>query len=79
MPDGFKQRRNFRHETARLDNSWLSTLVDTMNAVSEPQTSRRTCDSRVINAFKAKLERPASVSRARRETIRAHSDLTPIF
>ena len=71
MSDRLNQHRNVRH-----DSSWLSMLVDTMNAVSEPQAVRRACDSRVVDALKAKLERPASASR---EVMRRRSDLTPIF
>jgi len=71
MADGFKQLQN-----GRQDNSWLSMLVDTMNAVSEPQAVRCPCDSWVVDALKAKLERPASANRIAKRHL---ADLTPTF
>ncbi len=61
MSDSFNQHYDRRDDCR--DDSWLSMLVDTMNAVSEPQAARRMCDSGVIDALKAKLERPASANR----------------
>ena len=55
----------------RNDPSWLTMLVETMNAVSEPEEAHCACDSKVIDALKAKLQRPAAV--------RHPSDLTPNF
>lgn len=55
----------------RNDPSWLTMLVETMNAVSEQDAQPCACDSKVIDALKAKLERPALV--------RHPSDLTPNF
>ena len=71
MSDGLKHQQN-----GQQDPSWLSMLVDTMNAVSEPQAVRRTCDSKLIDALKAKLERPVPTNR---RTMRHRSDLTPTF
>lgn len=66
MADRLQQQRNRRN-----DPSWLTMLVETMNAVSEPEAADCACDSKVRDALKAKLERPAAV--------RHPSDLTPNF
>ncbi|OQW54004.1 MAG: hypothetical protein A4S14_00755 [Proteobacteria bacterium SG_bin9] len=55
----------------RNDPYWLTMLVETMNAVSDQETKHCACDGKVIDALKAKLQRPALV--------RHPSDLTPNF
>ncbi len=45
--------------SAKRQRSWLSMLIDTMEAISRPELRAVPCDDRLLAAVRAQLARPA--------------------
>jgi hypothetical protein len=52
-----QQTQRWRSGNGEMD--WLSTLVSTMEMLSDPELGARPCDPAVLAAVKAHLARPA--------------------
>ena len=50
--------------SASSQRSWLSKLIDTMEAISRPELRAVPCDDRLLATVRAQLFRPASVRSA---------------
>jgi hypothetical protein len=46
--------------SASSQRSWLSRLIETMEAISRPELRAAPCDERLLATVKARLARPAS-------------------
>ena len=55
MGQQFQQRR-----PANSERSWLSALIEAMEAVARPELRRQPADRLVLAAVRAQLSRPAS-------------------
>lgn len=47
--------------SASSQRSWLSRLIETMEAISRPELRAVPCDERLLATVRAQLARPASV------------------
>lgn len=47
--------------SASSQRSWLSMLINTMEAISRPELRAVPCDDRLLATVRAQLSRPASV------------------
>ena len=54
------QQLHQQGRSANSERSWLSTLIDAMEAVARPDVCRQPVDRLVLAAVRAQLSRPAS-------------------